>query len=277
MEENQTNSTEKPVEEIKPKEAKHSCCEDDGFVKAGGSPSKKRRLFFVSSLAAILAAVALLVLSFMTFFSVFPDGIALTIGIFSGIFTLLESLWLGFFGFRTLFHLLTGKFRPNLLFPVTAIAVGGGEFLGDLLLLASQGYLQMNGAAFTEVFLFMFLGGAIVGLGVLAVFVPSIFEKMGKVFPLLPYGVTLVYLAIQLLITVKGCTVTTLIFTPALFVFLAASLIEIIGLILLLGGGKKSLKEEKESAETLLVYQSLLDKGVITAEEFEEEKEKLLH
>ena len=289
MEENKTESTEKPTvestekptekpaEEPKAKKAKHLCCEDDAFDKALGSPKKKRYLIFLSALSALIAAVALLVSSFSTFFAVYPDGIAVTIGIFLGTFTLVESLGLGLFGFLSLLHLMTGKFRPSLLFPVTAIAVGGGEFLGDLIILASQGYLLNTAAVFTETFLMMFLGGALVALGVLALFAPSILEKMGKIFLLLPYGVTLVYLSIRLFTLINGCTITTLTFTPLLCVVLAAGLIEIVGLIILLGGGKKSLREEKESAETLLAYRTLLEKGVITVEELENEKDKLLH
>jgi hypothetical protein len=47
--------TEKPAEEPKPKKAKRPCCEDDAFDKALVSPKKKRYLIFLSGLSALVS------------------------------------------------------------------------------------------------------------------------------------------------------------------------------------------------------------------------------
>lgn len=252
-------------------ECEGGCCESDCGCECGSCSRKKKGLVLTSAIAALVGATGLFYAAFYFFFNAAGKGYIIS----AGVFALVAALAIMTFGVFSLLHLATGKFSPKCLFPVTGIAYGGYLFLTNLVNLCYGKTLGYGAEGYAAASLRLILGAALVALGILAIVLPKKREKCGKLFFVLSDGLTLFALLLLLIGDLTGSNV--LAFDPTYLLCLGLGLTLVLGLVITLGEGRRTLKEEKQAAEAVLAYKELLDRDVITEEEFEDKKEEILH
>jgi hypothetical protein len=251
-------------------------CESDCGCQCMGASAKKRKLVLVSAILAIIAGIVAFASAMSLFFESYSGDMGKAIGYGGASLTLLTAATLITFATFAILHLAKGTFRAKWLFPAITTALGATEVITDIIVMSYAGKMGYGSAEWARVSLLFILGLALLVAGILAFVFDHKCEKCGKIFFFVAVGLALFDLVLMLALYLPSYTITTLPFSAFLIENTLLIAVEILGLLIMVGEGQRTMKEDKEAAETLLAYQELLEKEVITEEEFEEKKEEIL-
>jgi hypothetical protein len=251
-------------------------CESDCGCQCMVASTKKRKLVLVSAILAIIAGFVAFASAMSLFFQSYSGDMGKAVGYGTASLTLLTAAALITFATFAILHLAKGTFRAKWLFPAITTALGATEVITDIIVMSYAGKMGYGSAEWARISLLFILGLALLAAGILAFVFDHKCEKCGKIFFFVAVGLALFYLVLMLAFYLPAYTITSLPFSAFLIENTLLIAVEILGLLIMVGEGQRTMKEDKEAAETLLAYQELLEKEVITEEEFEEKKEEIL-
>jgi len=252
-------------------------CESDCGCQCHGASTKKRKLVLVSAILAIIAGIVSFASAMASFLGDYSTEYQKAIGYGNAATTLLFAAVLITFATFAIIHLAKGSFKAKWLYPAVSLGLGGMGFVLEIVnMVETSKEKSGTSASWAVISLYFILSLALVVSGILYFVLGNKCKKCQKIFFFVSVGLALFTLVFQLSLYLTNFTLTTLPFSAFLIETLLTIAIEILGLLIMVGEGQLTMKEDKEAAETLLAYQELLEKEVITEEEFEEKKEEIL-
>ncbi|MCI1245047.1 MAG: hypothetical protein LKG11_03805 [Bacilli bacterium] len=230
---------------------------------------KRRGLVLASAITAIGAGLALIVFAFLCFSA--TDSLNSPIGIMVGLVSLFGAGALITFGVFNLIHLYNGKFNPRALFPVSAIALGGVSFFVGIasICLADSVFFIAFGV------LLILLSVSVLALGIISFSHPRCLQGRERVFEVLSCSLSLAVIALRLGAVIAVLALDLVMFVNDLVFLLAIAATFILGLVLIVGPDRPSLKKEQRKAETLLAYEELFEKGIIDEKDFKAKADEI--
>ncbi|MCI2111614.1 MAG: hypothetical protein LKK13_04655 [Bacilli bacterium] len=230
---------------------------------------KRRGLVLASAITAIGAGLALLMFAILCFSA--TDSLNSPIGIMVGLVSLFGAGALITFGVFNLIHLYNGKFNPRALFPVSALVTGGvSSFVGIAsICLANSAFFIAYGI------LLILLSVSVLALGTTSLLHPRCLQGRERIFEVLSCSLSLAVIALRLGAIIAVLALDLVVFVNDLVFLLASAATFVLGLVLIVGPDRPSIKKEQRKAETLLAYEELFEKGVIDEKDFKAKADEI--